>query len=154
MSLDAIRTAIVATMNTVTNVGIVHDYERYAKLEAEFKALYVAQIAGKGQVRGWYVRRLATREVSQVIGRYQVTHEWLVRGFMAIEDAAGSEKVFDTLIESVRDVFRTDETLGGVVSSTVTRDAAGLQLEESVPVLFAGVLCHSARLKLITTHDQ
>lgn len=149
-ALADIRTAIVATMNTVPDIGLVHRYERYAKLQNKFRTLYVTG----GEVRGWYVRRTATRETSPGRGRYVVVHDWLIRGFMALDDLAATEETFDALIEAARDAFRADETLGGVIAGTNVDNRAGAQVTESVPVMFAGVLCHSARLALTTRHFQ
>lgn len=150
--LATIRAAIVAALGSVPNVGLVHSYERFAQHEKAFRDLYQSG----GQLLGWNVRRRATRESSDALGRWTVTHEWRISGFMALNDAAATELEFDDLIEAARDVFRADETLGGVVATTVIGDGpddpAGLQLLESGPVMFCGVLCHSARLALFTRH--
>ena len=86
--------------------------------------------------------------------RWSVLTQWRIRGFMALSDAAGTEKTFDDLIDAAADAFRADPTLGGVVFSTLNpqSDETGLQLVQSRPVLFAGVLCHSAELNLYTQH--
>lgn len=150
--LATIRAAIVATLQSVPDVGRVYDRERFAKNEKEFRDLYKAG----DLLLGWHVRRRATRESSDALGRWTVTHEWQVRGFRALDDAGASELAFDGLIEATRDAFRADESLGGVVDTTVLGDGpddpAGLQLLESGPVMFCGVLCHGARLALFTRH--
>ncbi|MBE0627981.1 MAG: hypothetical protein IH603_00015 [Burkholderia vietnamiensis] len=152
--MDDIRAAIKAKIAAVADIGVVNDYERYSKNQSELQAQYVATIAGSKQLRGWNIRRKTTKETSPATGSYAVTHAWDLRGYMALDDSAESEKTFDGLIEALRDAFRTDENLGGLISSTVIEDAAGVQVIESVPVLFAGVLCHSARLRLFTRHHQ
>lgn len=150
--LLTIRTAIVATLNTVPGIGRVHGFERFAQQEKAFRELYQSGDV----VLGWHVRRRATRESSEAIGCNTVTHEWKIRGFMSIADAESSELEFDDLIESARDAFRADETLGGAVPSTVIEEGsitvAGLQLIDSGPVKFCGVLCHGAELQLFTRH--
>ena len=143
-----IRDAIAATMNTVAGIGIVHTYERYAKETADFKTLFVTA----GALKGWTIRRTVRREISPVRGRNNIENIWAIRGFMGFDDANASEEAFDALIEDVADAFRADETLGGLVASTVVDGLAGIQLDESAPVMFAGVLCHSARLRLGTRH--
>lgn len=151
------RAAIAATISGVANTGQVHDYERYAKAEGEFRALYQADIGASKSLRGWFVRRVATREVSVAVGVGMEVIGWRITGYLAIDDAAASEKTFDDLIEALRAAFRTDPTLGGVVADlydlTQSADSApyGLQVEESGPVLFAGVLCHRAVLGLVTS---
>lgn len=152
--LTTIRQAIVATLQSVPGIGQVHAFERFARQEAAFRNLY---LTGDG-ILGWNVSRKATRTTSNVVGRDAVTHEWQIRGFMALNDAEASELAFDDLIEAARREFRTNETLSGTVFDTALGgDAghiAGLQVLESGPVMFCGVLCHGARLQLFTRHYQ
>lgn len=152
-TFDEIRAAIVAEMSAITGIGIVHDYERYAAREGDFRTLYLYDLgAGEKQIRGWYVRRRSTVQTREVMGSHEDIHQWLIRGFMAIDDAAASEKAFDTLIEAVRERFRVNNNLGGVINSIYSPEGKGVELAESQPVLFGGVLCHSARLHLSTSH--
>lgn len=145
-----IRDAIVAKLNGIADIGVVHDYERYATAKADMRALYEYN----GQIRGWFVRRIRSREQmpDNRLGKTNIDHDWLIRGYMSLADADASEKVFDGLVESIQDAFRTDETLGDVVSTTFFQDQAGIQVLDLNPLLFAGVLCHGARLGLRTRH--
>lgn len=144
------RAAIVANMQTVPDLGQVHAYERFAKQDAAFRDLYKSG----DRILGWNVRRVSTRETSAVMGRYHGQIGWRIRGFMSIDDAAASEQAFDSLIDALRDAFRADETLGGAVESTLnpSNDEVGLQLDDSGPVMFAGVLCHGCTLSLTTLY--
>ncbi len=146
--LETIRAAIVDVLEGIEDNGLVQPFERYAKTEAGLQDLYVSD----GRLFGWQVRRVATREISPDLGRWICRHEWQIRGLMALNDANESELVFDAQIEATRDAFRADETLGGVVASTVTESRAGIEVVESLPVMFAGVLCHSCKLALTTEH--
>lgn len=148
----SVRAAIKAKVQGVTNIGVVHDYERYANAMNEFRTLYQADIAGVKQVRGWYIRRMTRRESSDYQGRHEVILGWRVQGFMSLDDASASEKTFDSLVETLVDAFRADETLGGAVDSSIVGEDAGLQIEDTGPVMFGGVLCHSARGRLMTRH--
>lgn len=145
MSLETVRAAIVATLEGL-NIGPVHRYERYAATHSGLLALYTAD----GVLGGWYVRRVRTVETSPALGRYVEQIEWEIRGYMGLQDAAGTELLFDGEIEDIRDAFRADETLGGAVATTVSEAGAGIQVEDSGPVLSAGVLAHACRLRLIT----
>lgn len=152
-ALYEIRNAIVAEMQAIANIGIVHGYERYAAREGDFRTFYLYDLgAGVQQIRGWYVRRRSTVQTREVMGSHEDVHQWLIRGFMAIDDAAASEKTFDDLIEVVRERFRVNNNLGGLIASIYSPDGKGVELAESQPVLFGGVLCHSARLHLSTSH--
>lgn len=143
--LAAVRTGIVALLQGL-DIGLVHDRERYAKNDSGMKQLYVRE----GTLRGWFVRRIRTREESQELGRWVAVHQWRIRGFRALDDDANSEHAFDNDIESIRDAMRNDDTLGGLVDSCIIGNQAGILVEDSGPVLFAGVLCHSATLALQT----
>lgn len=147
-----IRDAIKAKMLTVANVGLVHTYERYAPGLAALKLLYVTA----GQIRGWHIRLPRTQRSSNFEGRVAITHTWLIRGFMSLDDSAATELAFDVLVEALQNAFSADETLGGVVAQTVLEEdsIAGLQRDDSGPVMFCGVLCHSAKLRLLTRHHE
>lgn len=149
-TIDQIRTAIAAKISAVPDAGKVHSFERFAKSEKDFRAMYEFN----GQVRGWNVRRIGRVEKSPAVSLNSVVNKWRISGFMSLSDAEQSELVFDRLIEAMTDAFIADESLGGVVLSTTPegQETAGLQLEDSGPVMFAGVLCHSARLILYTWH--
>lgn len=147
---ETTRAAIVAVMRAVPEIGVVHPYERYAAEKTALRALYVVHTAAGDQLRGWYVRRLAARTTRNGTGRAVVQTSWHIRGFMALADAEQSEIVFDGLIDAVRRAIYDNPTLDGAVMSTLFEKEAGAQLQASGPVMFAGVLCHSADLVLTT----
>lgn len=153
MSLLAIRTAIVATLNSVPDIGIVQPYERYAADLAGLKALYWS--AAHNQLRGWFVRRMATRESANIQARTVEQVRWRIVGVMGLADATATELTFDDLIEGVRNAFAADETLGGTVDQCTDPSSEDgdscIQLDDAGPVMFAGVLAHGARLRLTTT---
>lgn len=147
--LQDLRAAIVAKLTGIAGIGVVHDRERYAHAMDALKALYVP--AGEQQLRGWFVRRLGIRETGAVANRSIQTITWRIQGVMALDDAARSEIAFDNLIETIGDTFRADPTLGGLARTPKPEDDdAGVQVVDSGPVMFAGVLCHAARLALTT----
>ena len=86
MSLDAVRAAIVATLEGL-NIGPVHGWERYASTNAALLALYSTD----GVLGGWYVRRVRTSESSPSLGRHVERIEWEIRGFLGLQDAAATE---------------------------------------------------------------
>jgi hypothetical protein len=103
------------------------------------------------------VRRLRVRETGIQQPLYLESIDWQIRGFMGLDDATQSELVMEDLIDALRDRFRADSTLGGVITKTgalgSTKDR-GIQLEDFGPVLFGGVLCHGARIGLNTTTER
>lgn len=147
----SIRTAIVARLNTVPGIGRVHAYERYANQLGDLAALYAWDAGGgQKQLRGWFVRRVGIRESHPSESLFREDIAWQIRGYMALSDAAESELAFDGLIDAIRAAFRTDDTLGGAVDTCWINEEVGIQMEDAGPVLFANVLCHSARLILKT----
>lgn len=154
MTVAAVRTAIKTLMLTVPNIGVVHEYERYATDMASVKAMYL--YAPLNQLRGWFVRRANTKEVGRIQNRSVEITRWQIRGFMALDDSAQSELQMEALIEAQRDVFRVNETLNDTVDQCSVPQLGGgsgetgLQVEDFAPVMFASVLCHHARLGLNT----
>jgi hypothetical protein len=152
MSLADVRLAIVARLRSVPDIGIVHDRERNASDMNRLKALYLSP--DHNQVRGWYVRRVATVESGNLLSRTVEQARWRIVGVMGFDDAASSELVFDALVDAVRNAFARDETLGGTVDQCSDPEngdgPTGLQLDDAGPVMFGGVLCHACRLSLTT----
>ena|SRR5438309_3088293 len=152
MSVADVRTAIVAKLNSVSGIGVVHAYERYASDLAKLKVLYCP--TGETTIRGWFVRRTATHETGNIQSNTVEQIRWRIQGVMALDDAAASELTFDALIEGIRDAFSQDESLGGTVDqcSEPGNDAGEscIQLDDAGPVMFGGVLCHAVRLGLTT----
>ncbi len=153
--MTAERSALVATLQAVPDIGVVHAYERTGADLATMKQHYYS--AAHQQIRGWFVRRVRIRETGILSPRYLEVVEWQIRGFMGIDDSAQSEIVMDELIEAVRDQLRLDSKLGGTVMKVGLLDARsdrGLQLEDFGPYMFGGVLCHGAKLSLTTTKER
>jgi hypothetical protein len=154
MSLSAVRTAIAATLLSVADIGAVHDYERYSHDLDTLKKLYYSP--SHRQLRGWFIRRVATQEEGILPPRYLERVTWQIRGVMALDDAGGTEKKMDDLIEAIRDAFRNNRTLNSTVMKQGALPAAsprGMQLDDFGPVMFGGVLCHGVRLSLVTTRE-
>jgi hypothetical protein len=145
-----IRAAIKARLEAVADIGLVHDYERYAAEQSRFRQLYGAG----GRILGWNISRVAARETFVDTGRWSVLTSWRIKGYMSLDDADQSEKLFDARIDAIRDAFRADDELGGAVLTSIRPDnsESGIQVLDQRPVLFAGVLCHHALLGLTTQH--
>ncbi len=149
MSVTEIRDAILDKFNDVNDIGKVHNRQRYTKDQMNFRAWFIEN----EKLLGWTVSRKSSKEVPEDSLYNKAVHRWQIKGYMALEDAEETEILFDDLVEKLRASFRKDETLGGVVDSTYTDGIAGLQLDDTGPVMFAGVLCHAATLTLATKCD-
>lgn len=144
--MDDIRNAIAAIIRSVPNTGQVHAFERYAKDRSDMLKFYQTG----NQILGWNIRRVRTLERSDYLGAWTRDYRWEIRGYMSLDDSEKTELQFDNLIDSICAAFRADDTLGGLVDTCIIGNEAGIQLPESYPVMFAGVLCHSAKLALNT----
>lgn len=147
------RGAIVAQLAAIPEIGLVHDRERFAKDQAKFAELFLAEIGGAKQIRGWWLRRVATSEKAVTNGTSLTEHTWQWRCYMAFNDQAESELALDALIEAYRDAHRADPTVGGVceLNPLAGGDGTdGVQVIDAGPVTFCGALCHSAVLQLRT----
>lgn len=151
-TVKQIRDAIKAKILTVAGAGTVHTYQRYAKEASKLATLY--KFGDPARFLGWNLSRVATRELFVDTGRWSVFHTWRIRGYMGIDDADATEELFDDKVEEIRTAFRDDDSLGGLVFSCINPESleAGIQVLESRPVMFAGVLCHNAELGLMTQH--
>jgi hypothetical protein len=143
--MEPIRAAIVDAMNEVSNIGKVHAYERYSSDMATLASLYQTD----DLLLGWFISRGRVSETSPFSGRRVEQIEWKIMGYRGFVDADATEMAFDDLIDNIRIRFRTSDTFGGAWPWGFEK--YGIQVDETGPVLFAGVLCHSAKLSLPTT---
>lgn len=153
MSVQAHREAIAALIAEVPTAGRVHAYERYVRDETKFRETFIFEapdLAGK-HVRGWWLRNTTISERELGVSRLLVEYTWQVRGFMSLQDEFGTEQLFDNAIDSIRAAYRANPTLGGLSTAESTQsNEFGFQKLDAGPVLFCGVLCHSATLQLRT----
>lgn len=155
---EAIRAAIAQRLLTVPRLGVLHLYERYAKAEKDFKALFMwtpPEVDAKPELRGWFIRRVALRETEKTHTSTAVATDWQVRGFLALRDGMASEIEADALTDRIRAAIKADLTLGGLLDERQEPPGSvGAQIVESGPFMFGGVLCHGIRLAWTTVHVE
>ncbi len=144
MSLAAQRAAIVAILEGVPGIGVVHDYQRWAAQWADFLALF--QDPTTQTVRGCTITREATAETWLTNAQVERRHTWVLTLMMALNDEAASEKTAQDLAEAVCDALRLDPALGGSAQG----DSGPPQVRTFAPRLFGSVLCHVAEIAMIT----
>lgn len=148
---DIFRDAIVEQLKTVPNIGVVHGYQRYAARLEKLAELY----STGDQLRGWFVRRIEVVERTQDSLYFEIRKRWLIRGYLALQDEKATEQAFDDLLDAIRDAFQSKDWYPELPedNSLLDEDEGeqyGLSIDAQEPVMFAGVLCHSARCSLIT----
>ncbi len=143
-----IRAAISAIMKSVPNIGTVHLYERYASTQSALLKFY-----GSGnKILGWNIRRLTKRELKQSTSNQQI--EWEIRGFLSLNDEGATELVMDDYADAICNAINTNATLNETVDSIRVDAYNGARITESRPVMFAGVLCHSVKIRLETLSEK
>ena len=152
MSLADIRAQIKSLLESVTGIGIVHDYERWTNdwttLLARFKDT-------NGRINGCSFSREKWREQQETIGETEIAHIFVFRRIMGLKDADATGITFDDNLEAMRAVFRDpdNKTLDGTCR-TIDPDwgpmdgAVGLQGDFIDIRMFSNVLCHVAELRL------
>lgn len=139
MKTQEIRNEIIKTLSGIPDIGKIQPFERYAREPATLKNFYIKE----KELCGWYVRRTSVREEAWTSGRNKVFQDWQIVGFMGLSDAEASEILFNAKIDAIRRAFRT--------CALQSADETGyVQVSAIQPVMFCGILCHTAELTLQT----
>jgi len=150
-SSDVIRDAIVAVLERVPDIGRVYSREKYSRTLKKLEQFYVVDDV----LAGGFVRRVAFQRVSPDGGHTFVVYTtWEIHYFRGFQEEESSELVFDQLIDAMDRAFVLDQTLGETIDTIVGEQQSALQLVSYQPAMFAGVLSHYARLRLVTEHTD
>lgn len=142
MSLATIRTALKAAIESVTDVGVVTDFEPLATRQEHFETYFKAPALA--YVQGWTITREATLERGHVTQANQSAHLMVIRGYRALSIDGSTEKAFQDLVEAVRARLRLEQRdqLGGVAMV----DPPSVRIFQ--PLTFAGYLVHYVEITL------
>jgi len=148
MNEAAQRAAIKTILEGVTDVGNVHDYERWAPDWSSYLDLFKTTIGGTDQIRGWTItnERMPSRQVHD--SGHRRDYVWVLRGVMGLDDSAATEKTFRALAEDVIEEFEVDRTLSGVITNGAFAADGWPSLAVFEPRLFGTVLCHYAEIRM------
>lgn len=151
MSEATIRTAIYNAINDVSGRGIVHSYERWAAEWGAFLDLFKTVVNDKQQVRGWEVAYRGFNAIRdpQFTRLTLREHQFIVQGYMSLNDGDITEKTFAALAEDMCDAIDADT----VIHSTPYRDASPAGLIRLEPRTFGSVLCHFAQIAVTVTEE-
>lgn len=153
MSNEAtIRASIKTAIQTVTNVGVVYDYLRFASNWDDFLDLFKTTISGTDMIRGWHftcnglnpsVERetfAGTFDSGEITRDYQ----YKILGYASLDDSAATEKTFFAIAELVLDALSNRITGGKDNIPTLTTFE---------PRTFGGVVCHFAEITMTVEDD-
>lgn len=144
MSETVIRQQIFTKLTSVPGIGKTYDYERWSVDWNKFIALF--KDPASGRILGWEIGRTAVpaEYISNIEEERQ--HQFVIRGYMSVNDADATEKLFNALIENISDTFRSDLDLGGACMQVSAISATTIDTRT-----FGSVLCHYCELHLTAT---
>ena len=122
MSRTLIQAAIVTILNTITDIGQVHNGIRWANDKGQFIKAFYTEVNGQGEIRTWMVSRveggMAYGPNGGSLGTsYQVTtqrslerYDFTMEGWASFRDD-DTDNEFQDLIDSVLDKFEANISL-------------------------------------------
>lgn len=153
MSQATIRSELDTILSAVSNIGVVHDYERFATEWSTLLDLFKTTVGGVDQIRGWtigYNGKSAPGGDPQEFGnRWIESHRFIVRGFIGLDDSAETEKTAAALANSVTAAINGDADLYNpdTYYDTPPTEIRAFELRK-----FGSVLCHYTEI-LVTVKE-
>lgn len=139
MSDATLRAAIKARIEALgASIGRVHDYERWCANPAQFLALF--QDAATSKIFGWEIVRTGFSVRRVTMSRWKMIHQYTVRGYYGLQDAAATEKTVNALADLIAlDFTRTP------IAGTIGEQLPEAEVETR---MFGSVLCHVVAIRL------
>lgn len=145
MSDETIRLKIKEIIERVPNRGIVHEYERWAVDWNKFITLFQDPVSKK--ILGWEISRQSAPGTYISNSEEEVTSGYVIHGFMGLQDADRTDIKFNALIDTIRDQFKADMTLGGLNQGPQGFDVRTIDVRT-----FGSVLCHYCEIFIPVTY--
>ena len=142
---DDIREYLLTRIETLPDVGPIHKYYRYSSTVKDLFNLFVLA----RQFRGWMFSRESLTPRTTGGNVLYLDHEFVLRPYYGVQDAVGSELVFQNHLDRVVHLFETDFRMGGLAVRT-----SPVSVRRITHRQFAGVVCHSADLALTVTEAR
>jgi hypothetical protein len=159
---DLARAAIKTVMESVEDVGEVHDYERFADDWDTMVSYFLAEELGddddESYLRGWTIslrefeQEQETFGVAHGGGNTEIQYKYSLRGYEAVSDEDESEKSFVTLVLAVTAAL---DSAGTLHSANREDGANGNFYGPPVSVgrfdfrMFGDVLVHYVELQMV-----
>jgi hypothetical protein len=145
---------IVDRMQTVPNVGLVHDSIRLAMSEDDFFSWARVDVGGEERIRAWMI---TVEEVQTSWATHDGLVDWdrrvTIRGHFQLEDGADSENGAMAIAEAVCAVLDSD--IAATKLSGSVRFGGPCRITRNEPRLLSFVLCHYIEIELpIQTTEQ
>lgn len=135
-----LMTAVVARINTVSNVGQVHPRWRYS---ATWDVFLDQMKSSGGDILGWMVTLPQIDSLPSSFGANERLYSIEVFGIQKVYDGDNTEASFLALTEAVMDALdgRKDFALSNVIDYSIGPTSAKFDNR-----MFGSVLCHSVQL--------
>ena len=143
-----IQAAILARLNTVSNIGKTYDHARYAADLPNFLTLFSASISGSTLIRGWWLEleKILPAEPDRY-GAVRRNYVFIIHGIHGMQDTqSDTEETFENMIETVMDALDVskDYSLTNVIDYSVGPSQARLIDYRT----FGTALCHHCEIEL------
>jgi len=143
-----LRAAIETLMNTVTNIGTVHDYERHSTDWSDLLDKYKTTISSTEQIRGWTTTCERVENRVEANQYHRKTYTFVIRGYLGLDDADETEKTAIALGIAVIEKLEQYPRLNGTLTvGTFTADGWPY-IEVFQPRMLGGMLCHYTEIRL------
>jgi len=146
MSQATILAEIKTLLETVTDIGNVHDYIR----STYFWNQFFAEHQDGTKILSWEISRVGTAQALATVGAvedlYHLTHSFVIVGHMSLSDELETEKTFQSLCDTIQDSFREDDNLNGTILPIQPPNK--LQIKSVGHANYAGILVHHAVLTI------
>jgi hypothetical protein len=152
MSDALIRAQIKVILAAVSDIGEVHDYFRYRKSWADWLDLMTNTSGSPSvtRINGWMFDReyMVTSDDDIPVGMIEYVHHYNFLGVYEIDDAAGSSKDFQTLLDGICTAFKSNRKLNGTADRHDFMQINAVGIDE-----YGEVSYHYAGLSL-TVHER
>lgn len=144
----SLRDALATLLATVTDVGQVHNRERFVVDPSKFLDMFKATIGGTVQVRAWLILRESMQPDDTYAGFGEVGHRhtFVLRGFLGFQDSADTYGTLQALVDTIIALLDNQTTLS--VSGTVVRGIGPCALRSFEVGQFGSVLAHVAEIEV------
>jgi hypothetical protein len=142
VSLATIRAALKTRLETVTDVGVVSDWEPYVSRDEDLQTYFKSD--SLDYLCGWTITRESTQEQHHTMVRKNLSvHTMVLRGYRALDEVGQTEQAFQDLVEAVCAALRVEiaERFSGTV---VMVDPPQVRIVE--PRTFTEALVHYAEI--------
>lgn len=143
----SLRTAIVAVLDGIEDIGAVHSRERFVVDPSRYLDLFKVSIDGESQIRAWLVlRESAVPVMDAAFNETRRRHLFVLRGLLGFKDSSDTYGTLQALADEVMAAFDTQTTLS--TSGVIVHSVGPCSLRSFENVQYGSTLCHQAEVEL------